>query len=130
MIYKRCPHCGKRVPVGEKCRGCNFKRGYTKPTGTRALYHLGRWTKLRETIMNIYSRQDPFALKNGRIEAAETVHHIVPAEEDPGMFWDPGNLIPLSRSSHDAVHVRYRLSEAEKHKCQEELRRCQKKLQW
>lgn len=130
MIYKRCPHCGKRVPAGEKCRGCNFKRGYAKPTGTRALYHLNRWTKLREIIMNMYSRQDPFALKNGRLEAAETVHHIITAEDDPGRFWDPDNLIPLSRFSHDAVHARYRISEEEKKKCQEELRSCLKHPEW
>ena len=36
MIYKRCPHCKKRVPEGEKC-GCGYKRGSctTLPDGRR-----------------------------------------------------------------------------------------------
>lgn len=34
MIYKRCPHCGKRVAVGKKC-GCGFKREYAAPPGDK-----------------------------------------------------------------------------------------------
>lgn len=123
MIYKRCPHCGKRVAVGKKC-GCGFKREYAAPQGTRKLYHTSRWNKLQKTIVSIYSGLDPYAKSQGRIEYANIVHHIVPAEEDPELFWNQDNLIPLSRASHDAVHVRYRMGQHEKEKCQSELRSC------
>ena len=121
MIYKRCPHCKKRVPAGEKC-GCGYKREYAPPEKTRRLYHSARWQKIRETVMGFYSGIDPYAQKHGRIEYAFTVHHIVPAKEDPDRFWHLDNLIPLSRASHDEVHGRYRASDEEKRKAQEELR--------
>ena len=59
--------------------------------------------------MSRYGGIDQYALhKYGRILAADTVHHIVPAEEEPGLFWSPDNLIPVSRSSHDEIHTTYR----------------------
>ena len=57
-------------------------------------------------------------------------HHIVPAEEDPERFWQLDNLIPLSRSSHDEVHTRYRVSDEEKRKAQEELRELIRVPEW
>ena len=111
MIYKRCTHCGKRVAVGKKCE-CGFKREYAAPQGTRKLYHTSRWNKLQKTIVSFYNGLDPYAKSKNRIE------------EDPEHFWDSENLIPLSRSSHDEVHVRYRSSPQEKLKCQNELRSC------
>lgn len=123
MIFKRCPHCKKRVEVGKKC-GCNFKREYSSPNGTRKLYHTSKWQRLQATVISMYGGLDPYAKHQGRIEYANTVHHIVPAGEDESRFWDPDNLIPLSRASHDEVHVRYRASPEEKAKCQQELRSC------
>ena len=108
MLYYRCSHCGKRVPRGEKC-GCSFKREYTPPEGTRRLYHTARWAKLQHTIMQRYSGLDLYAMTvHKQIETAVTVHHIVPAEDDPSRFWDPDNLIPVSRHSHDEIHTTYR----------------------
>ena len=129
MIYKRCPHCNKRVPAGEKC-GCGFKREYTPPEKTRALYHSARWQKLRTAVINSYSGLDLYAQERGRIEYAFTVHHIVPAEEAPELFWKIDNLIPLSRASHDEVHVRYRASDEEKRKAQGELRSLLRVPEW
>ena len=120
-IFKRCPHCGKRVPEGQKCT-CGWKRDYEKPEGTRKLYHGTRWKKLQKTVMSMYSGMDLYAELHGRVEYADTVHHIVPAEEDPSRFYDVSNLIPLSRHSHDEVHARYRQGTDAKSQCQEELR--------
>ena len=73
---------------------------------------------------------DPYAQKHGKLEYAFTVHHIVPAEEDSERFWQLDNLIPLSRSSHDEVHARYRASDEEKKKVQEELRELIRVPEW
>ena len=80
--------------------------------------------------MGFYSGIDPYAQKHGRIEYAFTVHHIVPAKEDPDRFWHLDNLIPLSRASHDEVHGRYRASDEEKRKAQEELRELIRVPEW
>ena len=127
MIYKRCPHCGQRYEAGKKC-GCNFKRDYPQPTGTRALYKAGRWQGLRKVIIARYQGLDPWAFLHGRIEYATTVHHIVTAEDDPTLFYVEDNLIPLSRSSHDEIHALYRKSEASKVETQALLRSLVKKI--
>ena len=57
MIYKRCPHCKKRVPEGEKC-GCGYKREYAAPDKTRKLYHSSRWQKTRAAVVSFYSGID------------------------------------------------------------------------
>ena len=59
--------------------------------------------------MSRYNYMDQYALNvHNRIETADIIHHIVTAEEDPGKFWDPNNLIPVSRHSHDEIHTAYR----------------------
>ena len=107
MLYYRCAHCGKRVERGKSCT-CSFKRDYSKPEGTRKLYHTARWQKLQATILARYDGMDPYAYVCGRIEHADTVHHILIAEDHPELFWVPDNLIPVSRHSHDEIHVQYR----------------------
>lgn len=124
MIYIRCPHCGKRFPRGEKCP-CGFTRDYTPATGTRRLYHSERWNKLRAMVMSMYDGVDQYELmKTGRMVPASTVHHIVPAEEDPGLFWSVSNLVPVSRSSHDEIHTTYRAGADLKSQLQDKLREC------
>lgn len=127
MIYKRCSHCGRRYEAGKKC-GCGFKREYPQPTGTRALYKAGRWQALRKVIIARYQGLDPWAFLHGRIEYATTVHHIVTAEDDPTLFYVEDNLIPLSRSSHDEIHVLYRKSETSKAETQAKLKSLVKKI--
>ena len=108
MIYYRCPYCHARVERGQKC-GCGFKREYAAPTDTRKLYHTERWNRLRAMVMAMYNGVDQYSLSvYGKMEPASTIHHIVPAEEDPALFWTVSNLIPVSRSSHDEIHAAYR----------------------
>lgn len=122
MIYKRCVHCRQRYEAGKKC-GCNFKREYARPLGTRALYKGSRWQALRLVIIARYDRLDPWAFLHGRIEYASTVHHIITAEEAPDMFYIEDNLIPVSRASHDEIHALYRKSEEIKCETQDKLKR-------
>ncbi len=121
MLYIRCPHCGRRVPRGEKCE-CNYKREYPEAAGDKRLYHTARWTKLRAMILSLYNGLDPYAMAHGRIEYADTVHHIVPAGDDIRLFWRPDNLIPVSRHSHDEIHAAYGSGERAKAEMQSELR--------
>lgn len=42
-----------------------------------------------------------------RLEAADTVHHIIPLKEDHSKRVDMYNLIPVSRESHDEIEQIY-----------------------
>lgn len=117
MIYKRCAMCGKRLPSGTQC-GCR-KREYREPEGIYKLYHTQRWQKAREAVIAKFNGIDQWALYHGRIECAETVHHIIPTTDDGALFFSQGNLIPVSRASHDEIHALYR---ADKTATQRKLR--------
>ena len=99
-----------------------YKRVYEKPEGIRKLYHTSRWTKLQKTILSAYSYLDQWELARKKITPANTVHHIVPADERPDLFFDPSNLVPLSRASHDEVHALYRRSQEDRAAAQARLR--------
>lgn len=127
-LYIRCSRCGQRRERGQPCvceaafeKRRGEKRVYKKAEGTRKLYHTGRWKDLREVVLSLHSGLDPWARAHGRIEYAETVHHIVPAEEHPESFFNPENLVPLSKRSHAEVHALYRASDEGKRQTQKEL---------
>lgn len=126
MIYKRCPHCGKRIPEGTKC-DCGFKRDYGKTIERKKKYHTNRWTQLTKVIKSMYVC-DPYAYAHGRVEPCEIVHHIIPTDEDPDKFFDTDNLIPLSRTSHTYIHQLYDESKDIKTETQEELQKLVKHL--
>lgn len=111
MIYKRCSHCGKRIPSGTTCK-C-MKREYREPEGIYKLYHTQRWRDLREVVMVRYDGLDQWALsQHKRIEYAETAHHIIPTTDDESLFFALDNLIPVSRHSHDEIHALYKKDKA------------------
>lgn len=111
MIYKRCSMCRKRIPTGTSCPDC--RREYRKPEGVYKLYHTQRWRDLRAAVMARYDGMDQWALHiHGRIAYAETVHHIVPSSDDEGQFFVYGNLVPVSRASHDEIHALYKTDKA------------------
>ena len=70
------------------------------------MYKTKRWRRLRERILkrDNYMCQD--AIRYGRHEAADTVHHIFPAEAFPEYRWEPWNLVSLSAQAHNAMHDR------------------------
>ena len=105
MIFKRCPRCNARVKTGEAC-GC-VRRDERVLTSLELQYKTARWARLRKHIISLYDGLDPYALSKGRIEKGDYVHHIIPAKDDPSLFWTVSNLIPLSRRSHDEVHAAY-----------------------
>ena len=110
MIYKRCPKCRKRIPSGTKCPICaedRSNRNYKKAEGIAKLYHTNRWRLLRDIVVSKYDGLDAYELSRGNIVPADTVHHIIPAKEDPSLFWSTSNLLPVSRQTHDYIHARY-----------------------
>lgn len=127
MIYIRCPHCGRRIERGADCP-CNFKREYSKTPPGRERYHGTRWQKTRAVVLALHNGLDAYALAHGRIEQADTVHHIIPSDECPDKFYDLDNLIPVSRHSHDEIHTIYRESEEARARLVSELQSLTKSL--
>lgn len=85
MIYKRCPHCKKRVPEGEKC-GCGYKREYAAPDKTRKLYHSSRWQKTRAAVVSFYSGIDDYCAKllDPDVDVCNEEYFVDICEADPG----------------------------------------------
>ena len=112
MIYKRCPHCGRRIPSGKTCQCYKYAmKDYT-----------ARWKKLSAYIISKAGGLDLWAQYNGRIEYATIVHHIVPADENSDLFFLESNLIPVSRASHQEIHKLYARSDGDKKHTQDILR--------
>ncbi len=129
MIYRQCGRCGRRIPSGTtcKCHGID-KRSYAKPEGTRKEYHTQRWKKVRQYAIKKYDGMDIYMLyRHGKAMPADTVHHIEPSTEKPELFYSVGNLIPVSRQSHEEIHGRYK----HEHKAgvMEELRQYKKQFE-
>ena len=64
-----------------------------------------RWQRLRRRIL----QRDKYcqeAARYGRIEYAEIVHHIWPAEDYPEYAYCEWNLVGLTAAAHDQMHDR------------------------
>ena len=69
-------------------------------------YMSRRWLKTRERILRRDGYLDRVAMRYGKREQAELVHHIFPREEFPQYQWCEWNLISVSRATHNALHER------------------------
>ncbi len=78
----------------DRMRGTAAQRGYD-----------ARWKEARLYFL----RRNPLCavcLKEGRIEAATTVDHIVPHRGDWRLFWDENNWQSLCKRHHDEKTAR------------------------
>ena len=133
-IYKKCPRCGKRLLVGNKCdcfSGKFSRRTYedrhkeydttSRDKVSRAFYHSTEWLETRADVLALDDYTDLYALATtGTLLAADTVHHIIPLREDYSRRCDRSNLISLSAQSHSTIEQMYKDSAA-KTKLQAEL---------
>lgn len=88
----------------------------------RAFYDSPMWRKLRDSIKARANGYDEWERAvNGRIVPGEIVHHIYPADEYPAMRLLPGNLIFVSKMTHERIHAVYRQGREAKHKLTREL---------
>ena len=129
MIWKRCPRCGKRIPEGTQCEDCKRKRDkardryydkHIRNKDAKAYYASEEWRIARELALDRADGICQWTLATeGRVEAAEDVHHIIPLREDWSRRSDPGNLIALSHSSH--AHIEYLYKAGKKEETQKQL---------
>lgn len=69
-------------------------------------YKTKKWLRLRAAILQRDEFECQLAKMRGRHEPAVTVHHIFPRSEYPEYQWAEWNLISLSFSAHNMMHVR------------------------
>lgn len=68
--------------------------------------NVARWKRLRVYILKRDRFLDQVALRYGKRIEANTVHHIFPREIFPELTYQPWNLISVSTTTHNALHVR------------------------
>lgn len=79
----------------ESHRECDERRGSARSRG-----YDGRWDKARRAFLS----EHPLCVmcqREGRVEPATVVDHIVPHRGDPRLFWDEANWQPLCKRHHD-----------------------------
>lgn len=69
-------------------------------------YKSRRWRKKRESILKLDRYIDRVAVRYGKVQQANTVHHIYPVDEYPEYAFDNWNLISVSTETHNAMHDR------------------------
>lgn len=69
-------------------------------------YKSKRWKKLRERILKRDNYTCQVSKRYGKMVQANTVHHILPASQYPEYQWCDWNLVSLSQSAHNRMHVR------------------------
>lgn len=70
------------------------------------IYKSKRWQTKRSIILKRDGYRCQWAARSGRVEPADTVHHIFPVEDFPQYAMCDWNLISLSNTAHNAMHDR------------------------
>jgi len=116
MIYKICSRCGKRIPEGMTCP-CQQRRKaesdkhydrYQRDKKSTDFYRSPVWQLTRQRVLNMDKGIDVYQyVVNGRVMAADTVHHIVPLKSDWNKRLDINNLMSLHHDTHSAIEREY-----------------------
>jgi 5-methylcytosine-specific restriction endonuclease McrA len=75
------------------------RRGECEPW--RRWYNLAIWRRLRAAQLRKEPLCENCLLDDGRVTAADTVHHLKPHRGDWSLFTDPANLGSVCKSCHD-----------------------------
>lgn len=137
MIYKRCGRCGKRIPAGTTCecvieyrkkkKEYFFKKRLELRTKEKdrqryadydhnrrnrkayEFYHSPEWVWIRTVVLDKDGYIDVYKyMTEGVVVVADTVHHVIPLEEDWDKRFDIDNLMSLHHSTHSIVEALYK----------------------
>lgn len=86
-------------------------------------YKLPKWRRAREKSMRQHKYLCQEALRYGRNEEAELVHHIYPLEFYPELAFVQWNLLPVTNKRHNTFHNRKDDSLTDKGKYWQEKRK-------
>lgn len=112
-LYKRCGRCGKRIPSGSTCpcikaRHKEYDR-YSRDKESRQFYGSSEWLRIRSAAMEADGGIDVYLfMTEGKLVPADTVHHIIPLQDDWQKRMDINNLMSLSHGTHSMIEQMYK----------------------
>lgn len=118
MIYSRCSNCGKRIKTGTKCsciknRHKDYDR-YSRDKKSTQFYRSKEWFNVRDMVLSIDDNIDVYEyVVNGKIVAADTVHHIEPLKDNWSRRCDINNLMSINHDTHSMIEQKYRHNKQE-----------------
>ncbi len=128
MLKKICQRCGRMYDAGTQC-SCRPKRtymidakeryqGYQKKAyrnydernpNRHEKYNSPEWKATRQTVLAYAHGIDEWIwATEHRLVPADTVHHIIPIEDDESLWLDLNNLIAITAETHNYIHKLYR----------------------
>ena len=125
-LYKRCSRCGKRIPSGTACpciraRHKEYDR-YSRDKKSKQYYDSREWEKARASALDADEHIDVYLfMTEGRIEIADSVHHIIPLKEAWEERTSLGNLISLNHDTHSMIEQMYKKNRAETQKLLQDM---------
>ena len=112
-IYKRCSRCGKRLEAGKICE-C-VKQRYkeydrcSRDKQSKRYYDSAEWEHIRRQVLDKDDGIDVYIyMTEGRIVAADTVHHIIPLKDCWDKRNDIDNLMSLHHDTHSTIESLYK----------------------
>ena len=99
-MSKRFCRCGAIVQHAMHCTNCG---PVSKPEKTDARGYDWQWRKVRLRVL----AEEPCCVdceKDGVVQPAEHVHHIVPINVDRSLRLERSNLVPLCVECHEKRH--------------------------
>lgn len=129
MLKKICQKCGKEYDAGSICSCQAGKRKeYVKDAKVRyesyqkkayrnydernpnrhEKYNSPEWKSTRQVVLAYAHGIDEWIYATEhRIIPADTVHHIIPIEDDESLWLDLNNLIAIDAETHSKIHRLY-----------------------
>lgn len=113
MLYKRCSICHKRIPISKHCHCGKVEKAKVKDGNEQIhddFYKTQEWQCIRTQAIAKFFGLDIYSLLVYRkIEYGQTVHHIIPIEDDFSKRCDINNLIYLTEANHRKIHKLYKI---------------------
>ncbi len=125
-LYKRCSRCGTRIPSGSSCpcikaRHKEYDR-YSRDRKSKQFYDSKEWRQSRAAAMEADEGVDVYLfMTEGRLVAADTVHHIIPLQDDWQKRMDIRNLMSLNSDTHSMIEQMYKKNKPEMEKKLQEM---------
>lgn len=116
-IYKRCSRCGKRIQSGSICKCAKARHKeydkFSRDKKSKQYYRSREWIASRESALDKDEGMDVYVfMTEGRILAADTVHHIIPLRDGWDKRNDIDNLMSLNHDTHSMIEQLYKKDKA------------------
>lgn len=137
MKYCNRSGCNRLVPQGVKyCAAHTVNKtaenkerhkeydAHCRDRKAKAFYNSGEWRAARARALARDTNIDIYLyIMEGKVEPADTVHHIIELSEDYSKRCDLDNLISISEATHSMISKAYK-DEARRAAMQQTLREC------